>query len=477
MHRFLENLLLRRRINAKFFSSDSTLRADFKGSFKLQENGQIEFIGEFSSIQGETPGYGHHDGVLVWQQGSRVFKTKIIAPISKLSQFADNPAQFYAHRLTSVQQTLHKTPSPHELLTVRVSYLLTPSNYIFKFGKHFYRYNLDRITHLGVPLKEAVTSQVAIQNPFFWRPLGGEFQLLALERSLSEVTEIPNDLTKGHYADLTYFQPSISFVKHNVSPPDVQNLYHEVEKYVQMCLSSLSLLENKHVGWSSSSISISLGDERPFIETILYRSIVQDQQKIPRLSRLRALNNRPTIHLQNLITLHEQSPDLTRAAIASYVEGCNVYEVTVRFFHFATCIEALKARYIHQQNRKGTIVSRSKMSRIKKGLEWTLALAIQNFGVTEPESDSILRKVPELNRESIRNVLEEMCQTMSIETTDLWPEEPFGFLRIRNRLIHEGISPGPNILWEESNKLKLFAERVFSHLMQADLEQIQLFIR
>lgn len=163
--------------------------------------------------------------------------------------------------------------------------------------------------------------------------------------------------------------------------------------------------------------------------------------------------------------LREEGIDLL-LPITYYLNGRDHKKGLEESFTFLfLALEKIKDNFAFRKNLK-SIVDRSSFAEVESSVKG----AIKEKLGDSCKAELMFKKVPELNRPSIKQILKGLFEELQIDCSDLYPpsHDCFSFIEMRNRLFHSSESINPERLWMETSRLTYIVERVLLRLLGWD---------
>ncbi len=160
-----------------------------------------------------------------------------------------------------------------------------------------------------------------------------------------------------------------------------------------------------------------------------------------------------------------------RLPLRYYVLACEQIVPTLSFSLLFLALEKIKDLYCKNQNRE-SILSKDKFKKLSKCLKD----AIDNIDdLNEAERNQIKMKLAELNRDSIKSILQELFNNFMIDCADLYPagaDDPYYFLKTRNLLFHSSAILCPHMMYREAERLKILMQRLLLRILEAERRRL-----
>ncbi len=155
----------------------------------------------------------------------------------------------------------------------------------------------------------------------------------------------------------------------------------------------------------------------------------------------------------------KDNPDLS---FNGYLDGMDYKKpIDEQFILLFLALEKIKD--IHGKNKKLTkIITNGKFSKICKDLKEVIQKSL-----SDNESKFMIEKLSELNRVSLKRVLENLFDHYDIDISDLYPikADVYPFISIRNKLFHSRTEIDDIVLLKESVRLEYILSRIFLRML------------
>lgn len=355
---------------------------------------------------------------------------------------------------------------------VYVEWLLSHSNVVVGAGKLERTYDLATLRDLGVDLSTMQQQSAARPDSLSWEWEGKRISFRVKHEKIAEIeTQEP---TYTFVTERKYLRP-YAFCRWSTTPEQADDDLRRVEKRVDTLLRCISYFEGYRVSWEQKTIKVR-ATGRTIREVIHRRALVTPSRPVSNMNKTPASsrNSQEPARILGVMADHyDKNPELVDAAIESVLLAKQTNVGTTRFLLFATAVESLKALYLRVDNKKLTCDGEHLLPPNKefKKLAKDIRELIRNHqGVREKGehiSEMLKKKVPELNRPPYQSVLAGACQQWSVKVDDLWPrqgseEQRFGFVPIRDKLIHTGQIDDWTLFLQELWKIERFVTRLFA---------------
>jgi hypothetical protein len=124
-------------------------------------------------------------------------------------------------------------------------------------------------------------------------------------------------------------------------------------------------------------------------------------------------------------------------AIEWYLESICPSVIESRFIHGCIAIELLNDRFKENKSKnKGKILTKGQFKKLDKDVESVISKHIEALDMGKREE--MCRKIPELNRPTLKSSLRDMYDFYDVGYSDLIPN--FEFVKIRDQIVHKGLS-------------------------------------
>ncbi len=168
-----------------------------------------------------------------------------------------------------------------------------------------------------------------------------------------------------------------------------------------------------------------------------------------------------------LRSLREEGTDLYMA-IAHVIAAQETTVLEERFTNFVFALEKLKDVYAVRGGRE-YIVDEGKWRVLKRNLGQAIRDGIARGELSGGEAASLNRKLPDLRRPALGEVLEDMLQTYRVSWRDLYPAKLDSvsppFIDVRDKLLHSNRSVAPHRIWYEVLRVQAVVERVLLRML------------
>ena len=124
-------------------------------------------------------------------------------------------------------------------------------------------------------------------------------------------------------------------------------------------------------------------------------------------------------------------------AIEWYLESICPSVIESRFIHGCIAIELLNDRFKENKSKnKGKILTKGQFKKLDKDVESVISKHIEALDMGKREE--MYRKIPELNRPTLKSSLRDMYDFYDVGYSDLFLN--FEFVKIRDQIVHRGLS-------------------------------------
>ena len=150
-----------------------------------------------------------------------------------------------------------------------------------------------------------------------------------------------------------------------------------------------------------------------------------------------------TPHIQNF--LESVLPTFTKDfqkqtgvgdAIEWYLESISPSVLESKFVHGCIALELLNDRFKENYKSKGKILTKGHFKKLYKEVKSVISKHIEALDMCKREE--MYRKIPELNRPTLKSSLRGVYGFYEIGYSDLFPD--FEFVKIRDKIVHTGLS-------------------------------------
>jgi hypothetical protein len=118
---------------------------------------------------------------------------------------------------------------------------------------------------------------------------------------------------------------------------------------------------------------------------------------------------------------------------------------------------------------------------VRDAIADAIKTVLAKFQVPDETSKSVLKKVPELERAPIADLVVHHTERLRVNTQDLWPDS-IGFeqglraaLKRRNALVHAATIEKPNEAYEDMMRLQILTERIILHALEWPAEKVSVY--
>ncbi|HJY80073.1 MAG TPA: hypothetical protein VKK81_03195 [Candidatus Binatia bacterium] len=354
---------------------------------------------------------------------------------------------------------------------VRVEWMLFHSNIVVSVGKLERIYDLEMLQDLGVDPDTMQKRFAAQPDSLSWEWEGKSISFRVKHAEIAEIeTQEP---TYTFVAERKYRRP-YAFCRWSTTLVQVDDDMRRVEKRVETLLRCISYLEGYPISWEQKTVEIRVAD-KAVRRTIHRRALIVPSRSVSNMNKASAFTRsspEPARILKVMADHYDENPELVEAVIESVLLGKEADVGTTRFLLFATAVESLKALYLCIHGEELTcdgehLLPSNQFRKLAKDIRRVIRdhQAVQQK--SERVSEMLSKKVPELNRPSYQSVLAAACQQWSVKVDDLWPrqgdqEQHFGFVPIRDKLIHTGQIDDWTLFFQELWKIERFVTRLFA---------------
>lgn len=164
----------------------------------------------------------------------------------------------------------------------------------------------------------------------------------------------------------------------------------------------------------------------------------------------------------NLLCDKPKIMEVLNVSLNYYLDGMDYKKpIDEQFILLFLALEKIKD--IHGKNKKLTkIITNGKFSKICKDLKEVIQKSL-----SDNESKFMIEKLSELNRVSLKRVLENLFDHYDIDISDLYPikADVYPFISIRNKLFHSRTEIDDIVLLKESVRLEYILSRIFLRML------------
>ncbi len=367
-----------------------------------------------------------------------------------------------------VFRELHVIPRPRRWPSggytgwVRREWLLTGSGILVDHAK---KYLLLDGHHIKAMLADRTAFEAyqkarkAEINPMSWDTglgLKGEFVV-------NEASEHAAEHPMGHSVHPTIYQPTAvaSVWVERGTKARVEQAVVLLDRVIEAAVSVVSFVEARPIDWISKVTSLGDGGAARWVTQTTYPGFLRSDYHRRTTSRS---HFGPAIapHFVRAVAAHLAAPEYLESAVSSYIKALSEPLIS-RFILLSTALETMKALFQHETG-SDTILTKSQF---KSSVDKPLSKALKAVASSEEVYAAMRPKLAELNRYSYADSLRRMAVTWGVDLVGILDAKGnFGFISVRNDLVHTGQVSDWSLVVQEGDRLRALVERTIASRLQ-----------